>query len=93
VRLGDLRFAPADVQSYAARIKAEHDWLDRVETAHRLGVTEPALQRLVTRGLLKPVPINSHIQFFDRGAVEQFRDEHVTSQEAAALLGVWPDVV
>lgn len=93
VRLGDLRFAPADVQAYAARVKAEHDWLDRVETARRLGVTELALQRLVTRGLLKPVPINSHAQFFERGTVEQFRDEHVTSQEAAALLGVGPDVI
>jgi hypothetical protein len=93
VRLGDLRFAPADVQAYAARVKAEHDWLDRVETARRLGVTELALQRLVTRGLLRPVPINSHAQFFGRGAVERFRDEHVTSQEAAALLGVGPDVI
>jgi hypothetical protein len=93
VRLGDLRFAPADVQGYAARVKAEHDWLDRVETARRLGVTELALQRLVTRGLLKPVPINSHAQFFERGTVEQFRGEHVASQEAAALLGVGPDVI
>lgn len=91
--LASFNMSSADVQEYAAPVKAAHDWLKCVETARRLRVTEPALQRLGAHGLLKPVPINSHAQFFERDAVEEFRDEHVTSQEAAALLGVWPDVV
>lgn len=93
VRLGDLRFARADLTAYAAGVKATHDWLDRVETVQRLGISERALQRLVERGLLAPVPVHSHAYFFERATVDAFRADHLTSPQAAALLGIGPQAV
>ncbi|MBI3966845.1 MAG: helix-turn-helix domain-containing protein [Chloroflexi bacterium] len=93
VRLGDLLFARPDVLEFAALVKAENGWLDRVETARQLGVSKRVLQRLVARGRLAPVPLSSHAHFFERTTVERFRDDHVTSREASALLGGSREVV
>ncbi len=93
VRLGDLLFTRTDVAAHAAMVKAENSWLDRLEAAHRLGITGDALQRLVERGLLTPVPVSGHAHFFDRAMVDAFGRDHVTSGEAAALLGVGRIVV
>jgi excisionase family DNA binding protein len=93
VRLGDLLFRRADVMACAATVKAENGWLDRVETARFLRVTEPTLKQLVERGLLTPLPVSSRAYFFDRATVEAFGRDHLNSTEAAALLGVGADVV
>lgn len=93
VRLGALLFRRADVMAYAATVKAENGWLDRVETARFLRVTEPTLKQLVERGLLTPLPVSSRAYFFDRATVEAFGRDHLNCTEAAALLGVGADVV
>jgi predicted site-specific integrase-resolvase len=93
IRLGDLRFRRTDLAAHAARVKAAHNWLGRRETAHRLGISEHALQRLVENGRLTPAPVSGHAHFFDRATVDAFGRDHINSTEAARLLGVGRNVV
>ena len=93
IRLGDLRFMRADLAGHAARIKAANNWLGRRETAHRLGISEQMLQRLVENGRLTPAPVSGHAHFFDRDTVDDFGRDHINSTEAARLLGVGRNVV
>jgi predicted site-specific integrase-resolvase len=87
-RLGDLRFAAADIAACLARVKAARGWLTRAEAQRRLGVRSQTLKCWVDSGLLVPACAAHGAQYFARASVETFRADHVTSAQAATLLGV-----
>lgn len=87
-RLGDLRFVPADIAACLARVRAARGWLTRAEAQRRLGVRSQTLKCWVGSGLLVPACAAHGAQYFARASVETFRADHVTSAQAAALLGV-----
>ncbi len=88
LRLDALRFEHSDIQGYIQSVKAGNGWIGREETVKHLGVKDTTLTRWVKYGLIIPVALYAHVQYFDQKAIVAFIAEHVTSEEAAGILGV-----
>ncbi len=86
LRLGALLFDRSDIQKYIQRVKTENGWISREEVAKFLGIKDMTLARWVKVGLLSPVAIYGHIQYFNQTTIDRFRDDHITSEEAAQIL-------
>lgn len=85
---GDILFEPADLRRCIVELKDKSHWMSRAETARFLKVKDKTLAKWVSRQLLSPVAIHTNTQYFDRGQVERFPLEYITSEEAASFLGV-----
>ncbi len=88
LRLDALRFERSDIQEYIQSVKTRNGWIGRKETAKRLGVKDITLTRWVKHGLITPVAIYGHVQYFDKKAIQAFIAEHVHCEEAAKMLSV-----
>ncbi len=88
LRLDALHFEGSDIQRYIQSVKTGNGWIGREETVKHLGVKDTTLTRWVKYGLITPVALYAHVQYFDQKVIEAFIAEHVTSEEAAKILGV-----
>lgn len=84
----DLLFDPVDLYDCIELVKAENGWVERRQAAKMLGVRDSTLAKWIGTGLLAPIATHAYIQYFDRGEVEKFVADYVTSGEAAKLLGI-----
>ena len=86
--LGDLRVNLADIDALTIEIRQERGWLTRNETAKRLGIKPVTLSKWVQSKLLQPVITHGHTQFFKENDVETFVISHISTEEAAIILGI-----
>jgi predicted HTH domain antitoxin len=84
----DLLFSPRDIHAFVKAMLAERGWLSRKDVTRHLKVKDGTLAKWVRADLLIPTAVLVNAQYFDKNAVEEFVAKHVTSQEAAKLLGI-----
>jgi len=85
---GDILFDPTDISKCSRAVKAENNWLGRAEVTKRLKIKDSTLTKWVKACLFTPIAVHASAQYFNRDEVEKFVANHVTSEEAAALLEV-----
>jgi DNA-binding transcriptional MerR regulator len=88
LKLGLLLFDRTDVQQCIQAIKSENHWMSREELSKLLKVKDTTLTRWVKVRLISPIAIYGNVQYFNQEAVKQFIADHITTEEAAKLLGV-----
>jgi excisionase family DNA binding protein len=69
-------------------MKLENGWLSREEVTKLLKIKDITLARWVKFGLFTPIIVNGNAQYYDRDKIEEFIANHITTEEAAELLGV-----
>jgi excisionase family DNA binding protein len=84
----DLLFFRRDIQAFIATMLAERGWLRRKDVTKLLKVKDGTLAKWVRTGLLIPAAVIVSAQYFDEKAIEKFVTKHITSEEAARLLGI-----
>lgn len=89
----DLLFNPVDLYDCIELVKAENGWVERRQAAKILGVRDSTLAKWLGTGLLAPIATYANRQYFDRGEVEKFFTDYITSGEAAKLLGIEESLV
>ncbi len=81
-------FNQSDLSAYMQVVKAEQGWISREEVTKRLKIKDGTLAKWVRAGLLVPVAVYTNAQYFDKNMVDKFIANHITSEEAAKLLGI-----
>jgi predicted site-specific integrase-resolvase len=84
----DLLFYRKDIHAYIKTVLTERGWLSRKDVTRCLKIKDGTLARWVRTGLLTPAAIYVNAQYFDKNAIEKFVTDHITSEEAAKLLGI-----
>lgn len=84
----DLLFDRRDIHAYVKTLLTERGWLSRKDVTRRLNIKDGTLAKWVRAGLLIPAAIIVNAQYFDENTIEKFIAEHITSEEAARLLGI-----
>jgi hypothetical protein len=87
-KLASLLFNRPDIQQLIQLIKSENGWISRKDVTKLLRVKDVTLTRWVKFGLISPAVICGSVQYFDREIVEEFIADHITTEEAAKILGV-----
>src|SRR5260370_2871844 len=62
--------------------------MSRKEVTKNQKIKDGTLAKWVRAGLLAPVVVHTNAQYFEKAVVEKFIVDHLTSDEAAKLLGI-----
>ncbi len=87
-KLTSLLFDRSDIQYCIQSLKLENRWVSREDVTKLLKVKDITLARWVKFGLISPAAVYGSAQYFDRETIDAFIADHITTEEAANLLGV-----
>jgi excisionase family DNA binding protein len=87
-KLTSLLFDRSDIQQCILSMKMENGWVSREDVTKLLKVKDITLARWVKFGLISPAAVYGSAQYFDWETIEAFIADHITTEEAANLLGV-----
>lgn len=87
IQLRDLLFFRADIDKCVRTFEIENNLVKRKEAQEILGVADSTLALWVKTGLISTILIRKNVQYFDRTVLNNFLALHVTSREAANILG------
>ncbi len=87
-KLTSLLFDRSDIQYCIQSMKLENGWVSREDVTKLLKIKDITLARWVKFGLISPAAVYGSAQYFDRETIEAFIADHITTEEAANLLGV-----
>ena len=86
--LARLTFGISDVETLLKSPGPSLGLLDGEEVAHRLGVGSRTLSGWIDDGLLSPTVRYAYEAYFDSKEIDSFLTDHISSKDAAEMMGV-----
>lgn len=86
--LKTLRIVQSDLQRLIDETQTANHWLSRADIARLMGVKHTVVSKWVDAGLITPVSMNGNVPHFDEAQIQQFKGEHVFTEEAAEIIRI-----